>query len=79
MIEIHERVVLSRYISISGFAAAESCPWLELIFEPIGFASAERNGIEYVDRLDGSRRIVFLATLDQGMGEVDQVAELLKS
>ena len=58
VIEVHQGVVLARYVSEGGtvFAAflvttAEALPGLELLVHPVGLRSLEGNGVEDVQNL----------------------------
>ena len=50
VVKVHERVVLSGDVSIRGLATAESCPWLELVVQPVLFGATERVGVKDVKR-----------------------------
>jgi hypothetical protein len=48
VLEVHERVVLPRHISVRCLAAAEVRPWLQLVVKPVNLGSGKGNGIENV-------------------------------
>ena len=50
VVKVHERVVLSGDVGIRGLATAESCPWLELVVQPVLFGATERVGVKDVER-----------------------------
>ena len=50
VVKVHEGVVLSWNISVRGLATAECSPRLELVVQPVLFATTEGDGVEYINR-----------------------------
>ena len=50
VVKVHERVVLSGNIRVRGFATAERSPRLELVVQPVLFATTEGDSVKDIDR-----------------------------